>query len=196
MPKPKSSAKGAPGPPRGGFTLRGSWDENGRPDSPLTEFVRGMRGERKATTMTPAEFSERIPSPFLSAFPNLDQWRACEEWADVRCSSSAESSIAYCFASPRGEPRANPEPDEHPCGMAGVVYLSRLSDVAEKINRTCDRVGIGHAYEPRRMTLHRAHGQMVAAGCDDSDEVLRVLLGPLVTEFNAKRRPLAPPPAV
>jgi hypothetical protein len=196
MPKPKSSAKRAPGPPSGGFTLLGSWDEHGRPDAPLTQFVKGMRGERKGTTMTPAEFCERIPAPFLSAFPCLSQWRVCEDWGDCRCSTSAESSVVYCFASPSGEPRANPEPGEHPCGMAGVSYLAHLSVNADRINRVCDKVGIGSGYDPRRVELHRRHGQMIAAGCDDPDEVVRVLLGPLVQEYDQRRRPTAPPPAV
>jgi hypothetical protein len=162
------------GPARGGFTLRGSWDENGSPDAPLTQFVKGMRGERKATTMTPAEFCDRIPVPFLPAFPNLTQWQECDGWHNARCSTSAESTIAFCFRSHSGEPCTEPDEAENPSTMTNLPHLSELERVSDRINLLCNRASLDHGYQPRRLQMHRLHGEMVARGAT-ATEVLNAV---------------------
>jgi hypothetical protein len=159
----------------GGFRLSGAHDDEGNPDSPLTGFVRQVVHDRHTSTITPAEVVQRIPTPLAQAFPCRSQWEKCSDWHNARCESSVESTIAYCFRSRSGEPRNHPESPETSDPLVNGEYLAHLSHVADRINRGCTIHGITDTYDPRRMAVHRLHGELVAKGVTDPQEIIRVI---------------------
>ena len=163
------------GPKMGGFTLRGSWNEDGSPTSPLTEFVRMVRRERVHPGMTPAEFVERIPETFAHAFPNRCLWAETPMWADCPTSTSAESTVVYAFKSKHGDLRATPDTYDPDVELQQNDYFPHLSEVAARINKGCAMFGATHPYDPRRMAAHRLHGEMVAQGITEPNEIVRVV---------------------
>jgi hypothetical protein len=163
------------GPSKGGFRLNGSVDEEGSPDTPISKFIRQVWHDRKTTTVSPAEVVLRIPQPFAHAFPCRSQWERCEDWADARCESSAESSIVYAFRSRSGEPRPRPDSPEETEALLNGGYFANVSHVADRINRGCLLHGITDPYDPRRIAMHRVHGELVAKGITDPQEIIRVI---------------------
>ena len=172
MPKKIGKDKG---PARGGFTLRGSWNDEGHPDSPLTNFIRQVRKERATPGITPREFVERIPEAFAQAFPLRDSWASLTCWADCRCYTSAESTVVYAFKSKLGDPRPEPDTYDPDLPLQQTAYMSRVNEVAERINKGCALHGIIHSDDPRRIEVMRLHGELVARGIEDPGEIVRVI---------------------
>jgi hypothetical protein len=157
------------GPLKGGFNLNGSWNDDGSRDAPLTNFVREMRRQRQNGGITPNQVAQQIPYDFAGAFPNLGQWMPLAGWDHAVVSTSAESSVAYAFKSQGGEPRREPEPEEAVTAMGNRGHLPELETTAEEINRLCNKAGIAHGYDPRRLMLHRLHGEMAIRGASAED---------------------------
>jgi len=171
---PKNRAEQVAGPPKGGFTLRGSWNDEGSPGSPITNFIRQVRRERVSPGLTPKEFVERIPEGFAQAFPNREAWETLD-WPDCRTSTSAESTVVYAFKSKLGDPRPVPDTYDPDLPLQSIGYLAHVDAVAARINRGCAHYGITDPYDPRRMEVHRLHGELVAKGIDDPQEIVRVI---------------------
>lgn len=115
------------GPPTGGLRLNGSWDDNGRSETPLMNLVAELRRNRNLTTMTPCEAAAKIPTTFLDAFPNLEQWQSCLKWHEVRCSTSAEAMVAYCIDG-RTEPFIPAEPSDTNFSSIFVKVLEMIRE--------------------------------------------------------------------
>jgi hypothetical protein len=125
--------------------------------------------------MTPKEFCDRINTTFSGAFPDREQWAISTDWSDCRTSTCAESAVVYAFRSRSGEPRTSPWTPEDGEPFSGQGHLSHVSEVADRINRGCQIHGITEPYDPRRVELHRTHGELVSKGITDPQEIVRVV---------------------
>jgi hypothetical protein len=116
----------------GGYRANGSWDEEGRPGTPLYNLVKELRRIRRSTNETPAQLVQRIPTPLLPAFPNAHRWATLTDrppympagqWCAAHCSTSVESSVVYAFKDSTGYPRdaAPGDSDLHQFPVSEVV---------------------------------------------------------------------------
>lgn len=56
--------------------------------------------------------------------------------------------------------------------------IGRIMDLAERINALCDARALPLDH-PTRVRMHRYHGELIARGVSDPDEIMRVLSGAL-----------------
>jgi hypothetical protein len=120
MKRTRRDSPGWSGVSPGGFSVSGSWNNHGAPDTPVMLLVKELVRIRHSTESSPAELVSAIPTPLLGAFPNHEQWATIEKphWWLAQCSTSAESAVVYCFRSPTGEARDSPSPSQENLPLA------------------------------------------------------------------------------